>query len=84
MASALHQMIEALSRDKGIDPQVVVSAVEDAIVIATRKFYKTQENLRAEIDRETGEIRAYAYKTVTETPEQVEDANAQLSLEEAR
>src|SRR5579872_5069605 len=84
MASALHQMIEALSRDKGIDPQIVVSAVEDAIVIATRKYYKTQENLRAEIDKETGEIRAYAYKTVTETPEQVEDANAQLSLEDAR
>ncbi len=84
MASALYQTIEALSRDKGIDPQIVVSAVEDAIVIATRKYYKTQENLRAEIDKESGEIRAYAYKTVTETSEQVEDANSQLSLEDAR
>src|SRR5205085_12069661 len=84
MASELYNIIDAVSREKGIDPQIVGAAVEDAIVIATRKYYKTQENLRAEIDKESGEIRAYAYKTVTESPEQVEDANSQLSLEDAR
>src|SRR5258708_4003720 len=47
MASELYNTIDALSREKGIDPQIVVSAVEDAIVMATRKYYKTQENLRA-------------------------------------
>ena len=73
MASVLYQSIEALSRDKGIDPQIVVSAVEDAIALATRKYYKTQENMRAELDRESGEIRAYVYKTVVEAPEQLED-----------
>ena len=41
-------------------PQIVVSAVEDAIVVATRKYYKTQENLRAELDKDSGQIRAYA------------------------
>ena len=84
MASALYQTIEVLSRDKGIDPQIVVAAVEDAIALATRKYYKTQENVRAELDRETGEIRAYVYKTVVETPEQVEDALNQISLDQAR
>ncbi len=84
MASALYQTIEVLSRDKGIDPEIVVSAVEDAIALATRKYYKTQENVRAELDRETGEIRAYAYKTVVETPEQVEDPINQITLEQAR
>ncbi len=63
---------------------MVVSAVEDAIALATRKFYKTQESMRAEMDRETGEIRAYVYKTVVETPEQVEDEVNQISLEQAR
>jgi len=57
MASELYNTIDALSREKGIDPQIVVSAVEDAIVVATRKYYKTQENLRAELDKETGKIR---------------------------
>src|SRR6201993_3956100 len=84
MASALYQSIEALSRDKGIDPNVVVSAVEDAIALATRKYYKTQENMRAELDKETGEIRAYVYKTVVESPEQIEDPLNQITLEEAR
>ena len=64
MASLLYQSIEALSREKGIDPEIVVGAVEDAIALATRKYYKTQENMRAELDKETGEIRAYVYKTV--------------------
>ncbi len=84
MASALYETIEVLSRDKGIDPQIVVTAVEDAIALATRKYYKTLENMRGELDRETGEIRAYAYKTVVETPELVEDPLNQINLEEAR
>jgi len=84
MASALYDTIEVLSREKGIDPQIIVSAVEDAIALATRKYYKTQENMRGELDRETGEIRAYAYKTVVETPEQLEDPLNQIHLEDAR
>jgi transcription termination/antitermination protein NusA len=84
MASELYNTIDALSREKGIDPQIVVTAVEDAIVMATRKYYKTQENLRAELDKETGKINAYAVKTVVETPEQVEDPALQITLEDAR
>jgi N utilization substance protein A len=84
MASALYQSIEILGREKGIDPEIVVSAVEDAIALATRKYYKTVENMRGEMDKETGEIRAYVYKTVVETPELVEDPDNQLDLDHAR
>jgi len=84
MASELYNTIDALSREKGIDPQIVVSAVEDAIVVATRKYYKTQENLRAELDKETGKIRAFAVKTIVESPEQVEDPVLQVTLDDAR
>jgi N utilization substance protein A len=84
MASVLYQSIETLSRDKGIEPGIVVGAVEDAIALATRKYYKTQENMRAEMDRETGEIRAYVFKTVVEGPEQVEDEINQMTLDAAR
>src|SRR4029079_11633604 len=69
---------------KGIDPQIVVSAVEDAIVVATRKYYKTQENLRAELDKETGKISAFAVKSVVESPEQVEDPQRRVTVEDAR
>src|SRR5882724_508662 len=84
MASVLYQSIETLSRDKGIEPAIVVGAVEDAIALATRKYYKTQENMRAEMDRETGEIRAYVFKTVVEGPEQLEDEINQMTLDQAR
>src|SRR5574341_1127439 len=84
MPSLLYQTIEGLSREKGIDPQIVVSAVEDAIVVATRKSLKSEENLRAELDKESGAIHVYAVKAVVETPELVEDANLQIPLDEAR
>ena len=84
MASELYNTIDALSREKGIDPKIVVGAVEDAIVVATRKYYKSQENLHAELDKETGKIRAFAVKLVVEGPEQVEDPNLQMTLEDAR
>src|SRR6202453_1442130 len=84
MASVLYQSIETLSRDKGIEPGIVVGAVEDAIALATRKYYKTQADVRGEMDRETGEIRAYVFKTVVEAAENVDDEINQLTLEQAR
>jgi transcription termination/antitermination protein NusA len=84
MASELYNVIDALSREKGIDPQIVVSAVEDAIVVATRKYYKTQENLRAELDKESGQIRAYAVRSIVESPEQIEDPLSQITLDDAK
>ena len=81
--SVLYQSIELLSREKGIEPGIVVGAVEEAIALATRKFYKTQENMRGELNKETGEITAYIYKTVVADTEQVEDPLNQITLEEA-
>ena len=84
MSSVLYQGIEALSREKSIDPGIVVSAVEDAIALATRKHYKSQENMRGELNKETGEIAVYAYKTVMSDEEEIEDPVNQITLDEAR
>jgi N utilization substance protein A len=84
MASVLYQSIELLSQEKGIDPGIVVGAVEEAIALATRKFYKTQENMRGELNKETGAITAYIYKTVVADDEPIEDALNQISLTEAK
>src|SRR5579871_6280215 len=83
MASALYQSIELLSREKGIEPEVVVGAVEEAIALATRKYYKTQENMRGELNKDTGEITAYVYKTVVAEDDQIEDPVNQITLTEA-
>jgi N utilization substance protein A len=81
--NALYQSIELLSQEKGIDPAIVVGAVEEAIALATRKFYKTQENMRGELNKDTGEITAYIYKTVVADEEQIEDPVNQITLAEA-
>ena len=49
MASELYNTIDALSREKGIDPQIVVNAVEDAIVVATRFDPERKAKRRREI-----------------------------------
>jgi N utilization substance protein A len=84
MASVLYQSIELLSQEKSIDPAIVVGAVEEAIALATRKFYKTQENMRGELNKETGEILAYIYKTVVADDDPLEDPLNQITLTQAK
>jgi N utilization substance protein A len=84
MASEIYNVIDALSREKGIDPQIVVSAVEDAIVAATRKKEKTQENLKGELDKESGMIRVYAVKSILPSEDDIEDPQLEISLDEAK
>lgn len=79
--SLLYQTIDQLSREKGIDPQVIISAVEDAILVATRKYYKSSEDLESHFNKETGAVEVCAVKKVVE---QVADADHELSIEEAR
>jgi N utilization substance protein A len=79
--SLLAQTIEQLSREKGIDPEIVVAALEDAMLVATRKYYRTEEDLLAHFDREAGHINVYAVRTAVE---QVTDANKEISLCDAR
>src|SRR3974390_3802482 len=83
MASPFYKSMELLSQEKGIDPAVVVGAVEEAIALPTRKYYKTQENMRGELNKETGEITAYIYKTVVADEDELEDPVNQITLEEA-
>jgi transcription termination/antitermination protein NusA len=77
----IYQSIEILSKEKGIDPQIVVDAVKDAMLVAARKHYHTEEEMVAEFDVKTGAIHIFAVKKVVEI---VEDALNQLSLDQAR
>src|SRR4030081_2457107 len=81
MANLLYQQIEMLSREKHIEPEVVVSAIEDAMVVAARKYYKTEEDLRAKFNAETGQVDVFSVHIVVE---QVTDSNKEVSLTDAR
>ncbi len=81
MSNLLFQTIDQISREKGIDPQIVVHAIEDAIVVASRKHFKSNEELRGRINSETGEIDIYAIRKVVE---EVTNPVREISMEEAR
>jgi N utilization substance protein A len=81
MANLLYQQIEMLSREKHIEPEVVVSAIEDAMVVAARKHYKTEEDLRAKFNQETGQVEVFSVMTVVE---EVVDPKKELSLTDAK
>ena len=81
MANLLYQQIEMLSREKHIEPEIVVSAIEDAMVVAARKHYKTEEDLRAKFNQETGQVDVYSVHTVVE---EVTDPKKEISLADAR
>src|SRR3990172_1422784 len=81
MSSLLFQSIDQLSREKGIEPQIIISAVEDAILVAARKHYKSAEDLRSELNRETGQVDVFAVMKVVET---VTNPQREMTLEEAR
>ena len=79
--ASIYQSIEILSKEKGIDPQVVVDAVKDAMLVAARKHFRTGEELAADLDTRTGAILLFAVKKIVEA---VDDPLTQISLAEAR
>ena len=81
MSNELFQTIEQVAREKSIDVDVIVEAMQDAIVAASKKYYKTRENLVSRFIRDSGELEVYAQKTVVE---EVEDDDIEISLEEAQ
>ncbi|HKM79815.1 MAG TPA: transcription termination factor NusA [Candidatus Acidoferrum sp.] len=81
MANLLYQQIEMLSREKHIEPEVVISAVEDAMVVAARKFYKTEEDLRGKFNAETGQVDVFSVLTVVE---EVADPKREISVADAK
>src|SRR5579864_1727171 len=81
MANLLYQQIEMLSREKHIEPEVVVSAIEDAMVVAARKHYKSEEDLRAKFNQETGQVEVFSVMTVVE---EVVDPKKEVSLTDAK
>lgn len=78
--SSIAQNIEVLSREKKIDPQVIISAIEDAVVTASRKQFKSGEDLHARYNTDSGTIELYAVKTVVE---EVTDSSREMTVDEA-
>ncbi|HEY7387524.1 MAG TPA: transcription termination factor NusA [Bryobacteraceae bacterium] len=77
----IYQSIEILSKEKGIDPKIVLDAVKDAMLVAARKQFHTEEDLVAELDERTGAIQIFGRRQVVDA---VTDPLKEISLEDAR
>jgi N utilization substance protein A len=78
----LLQVADAVARDKTIDREIVIEAMEQAIQTAGRRKYGQELEIRAVIDRRTGEIRLSRVRLVT-ADEEIEDEAIQVSAAEA-
>ncbi len=81
MATELQQMIDVVAKDKGIDPSIVIGAIEDAYLAASRKVFKTDEDLRSRFNLDTGLVELYAVRQIVE---EVTEPAREISLKEAQ
>jgi N utilization substance protein A len=76
----LLQQIDAIAKEKGVEPEIIISAVQDALEAAARKKFKS-EALRARFNQETGQLELYAVKKIVT---EVTDPSTQISIGEAQ
>src|SRR5437588_9134236 len=81
MSNPLLQTIEALAKEKGIEPDVVIGAIEDAVLTASRQHDKTAENLKTRFNQDTGQVDLFAVKQIVR---EVTNPATEISLEEAQ
>ena len=80
----LSKNIKALAYEKSIDVERVFKALEDALATAARKYYKTREPMETVIDRVSGQMTMYVIKDIVIDENEIEDPQAQWTLEQAR
>ena len=83
-SSELIIAMDELEKEKGIKKDILLEAIDTALVTAYKKNFDSAENVRVTMDRETGEIHVYAEKDVVEKPEDVENDKLQICLNDAR
>lgn len=80
MSKEMLRALDALEQEKGIAKEVVIEALEAALVSAYKRHYGQAQNVEVEFDEKKGDIHVYAVKEVTE---EVMDSQLEVSLEEA-
>jgi len=69
MSSDLIHALEQLEKEKGINKDVIIEAIEAALISAYKRNFGTSQNVRVSVDRQTGEFKVYALKRVTSNPQ---------------
>ena len=83
MNKELVEALNALEKEKEISKETLFDAIENSLITACKNHFGKADNVKVEIDRETGDFLCYAEKQVIETKDEVEDDLAQICLEDA-
>ncbi len=83
MNKELVEALDALEKEKEISKETLFDAIENSLITACKNHFGKADNVKVEINRETGDFLCYAEKTVVETKEEVEDDLLQIALEDA-
>lgn len=81
MEKGLFEVLTEICEEKGISADVLVEALEAALVAAYKKNFNSAQNVEVAIDKDTNSVKVFAKKTVVEL---VEDEQEEISLEDAR
>ena len=73
--------LNLVAKEKGIDKEIIFEAIEASLVSACKKHFGTSQNIKVDMNRETGEVKCYMQKTIVET---VEDPQMEIALDMAR
>ncbi len=80
----LYLALKEISSEKNLPMQVLMNAIQEALVIAYRKNFDSEEDVTVTLDEKTGLFRVMARRTVVENDDAVEEVDRQYTLEEAR
>jgi N utilization substance protein A len=79
--SNLLPLIETMAKERGVEPEVIITALEEAMLTASRKAYKSTEDLRSRLNPETGVIEIFAVKHIVD---EVTNPATEISLTDAK
>lgn len=81
MSAELLHALDQLEKERGINKDILVDAIEQALISAYKRNFGSAQNVEVNIDRTSGEVRVYALKTIVE---EVTDSATEMSLEQAK
>ena len=81
MSSSLNFILDQVSKEKNIPKEILIEAIESAMVTASKKKLGAAREIEASFDEDSGEIELYEF---VEVVEEVENSYYQISLQEAR
>ncbi|KAB3536942.1 transcription termination/antitermination protein NusA [Alkaliphilus pronyensis] len=75
------EALQQIQKDKGISKEILIDAIEAALISSYKRNFGTSQNVRVEIERDTGDVSVYSQKQIVE---EVEDELLEISMAEAK